>query len=48
MEYDDAKNGRLIGRQARKYQTWTIASYLIAKELISHPSHLELLTFERE
>jgi Alkaline and neutral invertase len=47
-EYYDGKNGRLIGRQARKYQTWTIASYLIAKELMSNPDRLELLTFERE
>jgi hypothetical protein len=47
-EYYDGKNGRLIGRQARKYQTWTIASYLVAKELISNPSHLEILSFDRE
>ncbi|NJK47644.1 alkaline invertase [Candidatus Gracilibacteria bacterium] len=47
-EYYDGKNGRLIGRQARKYQTWTIASYLMAKELMSNPDRLELLTFERE
>jgi ribosomal protein L21E len=47
-EYYDGKNGRLIGRQARKYQTWTIASYLVTKEFMSHPGHLELLSFERE
>ncbi|MBF2019343.1 MAG: glycoside hydrolase 100 family protein [Hydrococcus sp. C42_A2020_068] len=47
-EYYDGKTGRLIGKQARKYQTWTIAAFLVAKELISDPSHLELLSFERE
>lgn len=47
-EYYDGKTGRLIGKQARKYQTWTIAAFLVAKELISKPSHLELLSFERE
>ncbi|OKH22023.1 alkaline invertase [Hydrococcus rivularis NIES-593] len=47
-EYYDGKTGRLIGKQARKYQTWTIAAFLVAKELISEPSHLELLSFERE
>jgi glycogen debranching enzyme len=47
-EYYDGKTGRLIGKQARKYQTWTIAAFLVAKELVSTPSHLELLSFERE
>jgi len=26
-EYYDGKNGRLIGKEARKYQTWTIAAF---------------------
>jgi hypothetical protein len=47
-EYYDGKNGRLIGKQARIYQTWTIGGYLVAKELISNPSHLELLCFDFE
>lgn len=47
-EYYDGTNGRLIGREARKYQTWTIAGFLVAKEIISNPKHLELVTFESE
>ncbi|WP_026734635.1 glycoside hydrolase 100 family protein [Fischerella sp. PCC 9605] len=47
-EYYDGKNGRLIGKEARKYQIWTIAGLLVAKELISNPSHLELICFEME
>jgi len=43
-EYYDGPDGRLIGKEARKYQTWTIAGYLLAKELIANPSHLKLIT----
>jgi glycogen debranching enzyme len=45
-EYYDGPDGRLIGKEARKYQTWTIAGYLLAKELIANPDHLKLITFE--
>ncbi len=45
-EYYDGRNGRLIGKKARKYQIWTIAGLLVAKELIQNPRHLELLSFE--
>jgi hypothetical protein len=45
-EYYDGKKGRLIGKQARKYQTWTIAGYLLAKELVKNPSHLPLVSFK--
>ncbi|MBW4560559.1 MAG: glycoside hydrolase 100 family protein [Mojavia pulchra JT2-VF2] len=47
-EYYDGKNGRLLGKEARKYQTWTIAGLLVAKELISNPTHLDLLSFDME
>lgn len=47
-EYYDGKNGRLIGKEARKYQIWTIAGFLVAKEIISNPSHLELISFNME
>jgi Alkaline and neutral invertase len=46
-EYYDGKKGRLMGKQARKYQTWTIAGFLLAKELIANPSHLPLVSFEK-
>ena len=45
-EYYDGKRGRLIGKQSRKYQIWTIAGFLLAKELINEPSHLSLFSFE--
>ncbi|MBR8834484.1 MAG: glycoside hydrolase 100 family protein [Stigonema ocellatum SAG 48.90 = DSM 106950] len=45
-EYYDGKTGRLIGKQARKYQTWTIAGFLLTKELINNPTHLPLISFE--
>jgi len=35
-----------MGKQARKYQTWTIAGFLLAKELIENPTHLSLMSFE--
>jgi hypothetical protein len=47
-EYYDGPDGRLIGKEARKYQTWTIAGYLLAKELIANPDHLHLVTFSTE
>jgi hypothetical protein len=46
-EYYDGKKGRLIGKQARKYQTWTITGYLLAKELMDHPEFLPLVSFDK-
>lgn len=45
-EYYDGPDGRLIGKEARKCQTWTITGYLLAKELIANPGHLKLMTFD--
>jgi hypothetical protein len=47
-EYYDGKNGRLIGKQARKYQTWTIAGFLVAKDLMANPEHLKLFSFDED
>lgn len=47
-EYYDGINGRLIGKEARKYQTWTIAGLLVADALISNPDHLALISFAEE
>ncbi len=47
-EYYDGKNGRLVGKQARKYQTWTIAGFLLAKDLMDHPEHLALFSFDED
>ncbi len=45
-EYYDGKKGRLMGKQARKYQTWTITGFLLAKELIANPSYVPLISFD--
>ncbi len=45
-EYYDGKNGRLIGKEARKHQTWTIAGFLVAQEMLANPDHLALISFE--
>jgi Alkaline and neutral invertase len=45
-EYYDGPDGSLIGKESRKYQTWTIAGYLLAKELITNPDHLKLLSLD--
>ncbi len=47
-EYYDGPDGRLIGKEARKCQTWTIAGYLLAKELLANPDHLKLVAFATE
>lgn len=47
-EYYDGPDGRLIGKESRKYQTWTIAGYLLAKEFIANPHYLNLINFEDE
>ena len=47
-EYYDGKNGDVIGREARLYQTWTIAGYLVAKYLIQDRDRLQLICFDDE
>ncbi|MBD1914080.1 MULTISPECIES: glycoside hydrolase 100 family protein [unclassified Leptolyngbya] len=44
-EYYDGRYGHLIGREARKHQTWTIAGYLVAKAIIENPDYLSLVCF---
>ncbi|XP_047323342.1 probable alkaline/neutral invertase D [Impatiens glandulifera] len=47
-EYYDGKQGRYIGKQARKYQTWSIAGYLVAKMMLEDPSHLGMISLEED
>jgi hypothetical protein len=47
-EYYDGKAGRYIGKQARKFQTWSIAGYLVAKMMLEDPSHLGLIGLEED
>jgi glycogen debranching enzyme len=47
-EYYDGRNGRLVGKASRKFQTWTIAGYLLAREFMEHPQHLSLISFNED
>jgi glycogen debranching enzyme len=47
-EYYDGKAGRYVGKQARKFQTWSIAGYLVAKMLLEDPSNLGLIALEED
>ncbi len=44
-EYYDGNNGRLIGKEARIYQTWSIAGLLAAKKFLANPDYLDLISF---
>lgn len=45
-EYYDGKNGRLVGKEARKYQTWTIAGFLLAKKLMDNNQYLSWISHD--
>ncbi|KAK6929101.1 Glycosyl hydrolase family 100 [Dillenia turbinata] len=47
-EYYDTKRGRFIGKQARLFQTWSIAGYLVAKQLLASPSKANILITEED
>ncbi|CAL5414386.1 unnamed protein product [Camellia sinensis] len=47
-EYYDGKLGKYIGKQARKYQTWSIAGYLVAKMMLEDPSQLGMISLEED
>ncbi|XP_040994564.1 neutral/alkaline invertase 3, chloroplastic-like isoform X2 [Juglans microcarpa x Juglans regia] len=47
-EYYDTKRGRFIGKQARLFQTWSIAGYLVAKILLADPSKAKILITEED
>jgi hypothetical protein len=47
-EYYDGRNGRLVGKASRKYQTWTIAGLLLSKALMDNPQHLDIFCFDED
>lgn len=47
-EYYDGPKGRLIGRASRKYQTWTIAGYLLATEIMENPANINIFSFDED
>ncbi|MBW4469953.1 MAG: glycoside hydrolase 100 family protein [Stenomitos rutilans HA7619-LM2] len=48
LEYYDGRHGRLTGKEARKYQTWTIAAFLVTRTLLENPDHLALISFTED
>lgn len=47
-EYYDTRNGRFIGKQARLYQTWSIAGFLTSKILVENPEKASLLFWDED
>lgn len=47
-EYYDTQRARFIGKQARLFQTWSIAGYLVAKLLLANPSAAKILINEED
>ncbi|KAG9457749.1 hypothetical protein H6P81_002257 [Aristolochia fimbriata] len=47
-EYYDTRSGRFIGKQARLYQTWTIAGFLSSKMLLENPEMACILTCDED
>ena len=46
-EYFDGKNSSLIGKEARKFQVWTIAGYIVAYTLLEYPEKVSLFFWQR-
>ena len=47
-EYYDGKNGRLIGKSSRKFQTWTVAGWLLAKLIRENPDCLNYVCLSED
>nr|ADF27783.1 neutral/alkaline invertase 2 [Phelipanche ramosa] len=47
-EYYDTRNGKFIGKQARLYQTWSIAGYLTSKMLLENPEMASVLFWDED
>lgn len=47
-EYYDGTMGRYVGKQSRKFQTWSIAGYLAARMMLDDPSRLGLVALEED
>lgn len=47
-EYYDTKKARFIGKQARLYQTWSVAGYLVAKLLLDNPNAAKILITDQD
>ncbi|KAM3219308.1 alkaline/neutral invertase A, mitochondrial [Capsicum annuum] len=47
-EYYDTRYGKFTGKQARLYQTWTVAGFLTSKMLLENPEMASLLFWEED
>lgn len=47
-EYFDGRDGRLVGKESRRFQSWTVAGFLAAQQLLAAPAHLNLLRFDEK
>ncbi|PIN17615.1 hypothetical protein CDL12_09728 [Handroanthus impetiginosus] len=47
-EYYNTRNGKFIGKQARLYQTWSVAGYLTSRMLLDNPEMASLLYWEED
>jgi len=47
-EYYDGKEGRIIGKEARELQLWTISGYIVAYHLLKEPKRISIFAFEPE
>jgi len=47
-EYYDGKTNRLIGKEARLYQTWTFAGYMAAYKLLEEPELYTKISFAED
>ena len=47
-EYYDGKEGRIIGKEARELQLWTIAGYIVAYHLLEKPEKISIFAFKPE
>jgi hypothetical protein len=45
-EYYDGVHNKLVGKEARCYQTWTIAGYILAKSALKEPDKINILVFD--
>ncbi|KAL1350739.1 hypothetical protein HN51_014755 [Arachis hypogaea] len=47
-EYYDTRTGKFIGKQARLYQTWTLAGFLASKMFLKNPETAAMLCWEED
>jgi hypothetical protein len=44
-EYCDGRDGRFVGKEARSFQTWSIAGFVAAHDLLAQPAHVDFFSF---